>query len=84
MNETEKVQHTFLRFLAFEKNKPIDYTNHNYSTIRFDWNIITPKAAKLRFGFIFLHKTINVHNKYPQIKYQKELEFHKRLLKFLI
>lgn len=80
-NKIEKVQYKFQRFMAFKMNKPMNYTNQNYSIILFDTNIITLEEARFRNGLIFLDKIINDHINCHQIKSQIEFYKHYNVLR---
>ena len=55
----EKVQHKFLRFMSFKINKPMDYTDHEYSEIAKELNINTLESNRIYHDLILMYKIIN-------------------------
>ena len=59
IEEVEKVQHLFLRFLSYKTNAPMKYNEHNYDSIMKSTNINSLEYSRAINELKFLYKLLN-------------------------
>ena len=59
IEELEKVQHLFLRFISYKTISPMKYNEHNYEIIMKRININSLKYSRAIYELKFLYKLLN-------------------------
>lgn len=61
VNLLESVQNRFLRLYAYKHGQPMHWTDHDYSTVRNQYNISTLESRRKYNDVILFYKILNGH-----------------------